>query len=430
MQDWLKGFHGANQAFPAVEIAVKAAVALALGLLVGFEREWSNKDIGVRTFAMTALLGLLATLLGPSLLLFGGSAVLIVIVFTNLRSLQTARKLEATTSTALAIVFLLGVLVGQGHLFTPVACAIIVAMLLALKPQLRAFAGGLAQQEVRSALLLGLLGFVIWPLLPDRFVDPWQLLQPREDWITVVVIACLGFLNYVLLRVYGSKGIYLTAMFGGLVNSTATVAELVSTLSGSDLVGLTVPVVLLTSVSMFIRNFIILAIFAPDAIRTAASPLVAMSLVAAYWVYRDRDKATDIENEVAIDVGSPVSLRKVSTFALLFLILQIVATLGQRWIGIAGFQIVSVLGGLFSSASTTAAAANMAMHGHVAQSQAGVAVVLTSISSALINLPLVQRQTKLRSQMRELVFSSALQVFIGTAILFLQARVVDLLWHG
>ena len=52
MQDWLKTFHGANPPFPAVEIAVKAALALALGLLVGFEREWSNKDIGVRTFAM------------------------------------------------------------------------------------------------------------------------------------------------------------------------------------------------------------------------------------------------------------------------------------------------------------------------------------------------------------------------------------------
>lgn len=427
MQDWLKVFHGANQPFPAMEIAVKMAVSLALGMLVGLEREWSNKDIGVRTFAMTALLGLLATLLGPSLLLFSGSAILIVIVFTNLRSLQTARKLEATTSTALAVVFLLGILVGQGHLFTPVACAIIVAMLLALKPQLRAFAGGLTQQEVRSALLLGLLGFVIWPLLPDRFVDPWQLLQPREDWITVVVIACLGFLNYVLLRVYGSKGIYLTAVFGGLVNSTATVAELVSTFSGSDLVGLTVPVVLLTSVSMFVRNFVILAIFAPDAIRTAAIPLVAMSLVAAYWVFRDRHRGTDLEKEVSIDVGSPVSLKKVSTFALLFLVLQIVATLGQRWIGNAGFQIVSVLGGLFSSASTTAAAANMAMHGHVAQSQAGVAVVLTSISSALINLPLVQRQPKLRSQMRELVFSSALQAIIGIAILFLQVRVLGLL---
>lgn len=183
MQDWLKVFHGGNPVFPALEIAVKTAVALALGLLVGFEREWSNKDIGVRTFAMAALLGLLGTLLGPPLLLLSGVAILVLIVFANLRDLQTARKLEATTSAALVIVFLLGVLVGQGHLFTPVACAIIVTMLLALKPQLRAFAGGLTQQEVRSALLLGLLGFVVWPILPDRFVDPWQLIQPREDCI-------------------------------------------------------------------------------------------------------------------------------------------------------------------------------------------------------------------------------------------------------
>jgi uncharacterized membrane protein (DUF4010 family) len=426
MHDWLKAFHGANQAFPVVEIAVKAAVALALGLLVGFEREWSNKDIGVRTFAMTALLGLLATLLGPSLLLFSGGAILIVIVFANLRSLQTARKVEATTSAALAIVFLLGILVGQGHLFTPVACAIVVAMLLALKPQLRAFAGGLTQQEVRSALMLGLLGFVIWPLLPDRFVDPWQLLQPREEWITVVVIACLGFLNYVLLRVYGSKGIYLTAIFGGIVNSTATAAELTSTLSDSGLVELTTPVVLLTSVSMFFRNFVILAIFAHGAVRTAALPLIAMTLVAAFWVYRDRHRAAEIDRDVTIDLGSPVSLKKVSSFAILFIALQIVATLGQRWIGNAGFQIVSVLGGLFSSASTTAAAANMAMHGNVSPSQAGIAVVLTSVSSALVNLPLVQRQAKLRPQMRELVFSSALQVIIGIAILCLQAHVVGL----
>src|ERR1700728_4737160 len=286
MEDWLRTFHGANEPFPAVEIAVKAAIALALGLLVGFEREWSNKDIGVRTFAMTALLGLLATLLGPSLLLFSGAAILILLVFANLRSLQTARKLEATTSTALAIVFLLGVLVGEGHLFTPVACAIIVAMLLSLKPQLRAFAGGLTQQEVRSALVLGLLGFVIWPILPNRFVDPWQLLQPREAWITVVVIACLGFVNYVLLRVYGSKGIYLTAILGGLVNSTASVAELSSTLSGTGLVSLTVPVVLLTSVAMFLRNVLILAIFAHHAITTAAGPLLAMTTVAAWWMLR------------------------------------------------------------------------------------------------------------------------------------------------
>lgn len=278
------------------------------------------------------------------------------------------------------IIFLLGILVGQGHLFTPVACSILVAMLLSLKPQFRAFAGGLSQQEVRSAIVLALLGFVVWPLLPDRFVDPWKLLQPREAWITVVIVACLGFVNYVLLRVYGSKGVYLTAILGGLVNSTS-VAELATTLPSAGLVSLTTPVVLLTSVAMFLRNVVILAIFAPVAVRTAAFPLLGMAAVAAYWVYRDRKKAEGLEGEVSLTIGSPVSLKKILKFAVLFLLVQVVATLGQRIMGGAGFQIVSVLGGLVSSASTTAVSANLAMHGSVTASQAGVAAVFTSMQA-------------------------------------------------
>jgi uncharacterized membrane protein (DUF4010 family) len=407
-------------------MAIKVAITLALGLLVGFEREWSNKDTGARTFAMTALLGLLGSLLGPNLLLLGGAAVLILIVFANLRSLQVGKKLEATTSVALLLIFMLGVLVGQGHLFTPVACSILVAMLLSLKPQFRAFAGGLTQQEVRSAIMLALLGFVIWPLLPDRFVDPWQLFQPREAWITVVVIACLGFMNYVLLRVYGSKGIYLTAILGGLVNSTAAVAELSSTLSATGLVSLTVPVVLLTSVSMFFRNVLILAIFAHSAIRTAAFPLLAMASVAAYWIYRNRKMAGQLDEGYSLTLASPVSLSKVMRFALLFLAVQVLATLGQRLLGSTGFQIVSALGGLVSSASTAAASANMALHGKVTSAQAGMAVVLTSMASALVDLPIVVRQAKNKLVTRDLALSSFLQVAIGIAALVLQAKFIHI----
>jgi uncharacterized membrane protein (DUF4010 family) len=407
-------------------MAIKVAITLALGLLVGFEREWSNKDTGARTFAMTALLGLLGSLLGPNLLLLGGAAVLILIVFANLRSLQVGKKLEATTSVALLLIFMLGVLVGQGHLFTPVACSILVAMLLSLKPQFRAFAGGLTQQEVRSAIMLALLGFVIWPLLPDRFVDPWQLFQPREAWITVVVIACLGFMNYVLLRVYGSKGIYLTAILGGLVNSTAAVAELSSTLSATGLVSLTVPVVLLTSVSMFFRNVLILAIFAHSAIRTAAFPLLAMASVAACWIYRNRKMAGQLDEGYSLTLASPVSLSKVMRFALLFLAVQVLATLGQRLLGSTGFQIVSALGGLVSSASTAAASANMALHGKVTSAQAGMAVVLTSMASALVDLPIVVRQAKNKLVTRDLALSSFLQVAIGIAALVLQAKFIHI----
>jgi hypothetical protein len=88
MQDWLRTFHGQNQPFPAPEIALKVAITFALGLLVGFEREWSNKDIGARTFAMAALLGLLGSFLGPIALLIGGLAVLLLIAFTNIRGIS------------------------------------------------------------------------------------------------------------------------------------------------------------------------------------------------------------------------------------------------------------------------------------------------------------------------------------------------------
>lgn len=423
MQDWLKLFHGQNPPFPAPEIALKVAITLAIGLLVGFEREWSNKDIGARTFAMAALLGLLGSLLGSIPLIVGGAAVLLLVVFANLRGLQVERKLEATTSLALTLIFLLGVLVGEGHIFTPVACSILIAMLLAFKPQFRAFAGGLSQQEIRSAILLALLGFVVWPLLPDRYVDPWHIIQPREAWIIVVVIACLGFMNYVLLRVYGSKGVYLTAILGGLVNSTASAAELASTLSATGLGSLTIPVVLLTSVAMFLRNVLILAIFAPAAVRTAALPLLAMTIVAGFWIYRDHRKAEKLESSPPLTLSSPISLAKVMRLALLFLAVQILATLGQRHLGGAGFEVVSVLGGLVSSASATAAAANLALHGIVTPEQAGVAAVLTSMASASMNLPMVQRQKGTRPAMRELMITSAFQIAVGVAVLVLQEQV-------
>jgi uncharacterized membrane protein (DUF4010 family) len=206
--------------------AVKVAVALGIGLLVGFEREWSHKDFGVRTFSLTALLGSLTAMISAPVMVMGMVATVLLAVLLNVRDIVATRTVEGTTSVALVVTFLLGALSGTGHLFTSVACAIVTTWLLSLKPQFQQFAGGVRAEEIRSAVLLGLFGFVIWPLLPDRYVDPWQLLQPREAWVTVVIVACIGFLNYVLLRVYGRRGVTLTAILGGLVNSTAAAAEL------------------------------------------------------------------------------------------------------------------------------------------------------------------------------------------------------------
>ena len=275
--------------FPPSEVAARIAVSLGIGLLVGIEREWSNKDLGIRTFALTALLGTIAALYGPPMAVVSSVGVFLIVIFANARSLLVDRSLEATTSAALLVIFVLGALAGEGHLFTPVASAILMTMLLAWKVELRRFAGGLQPAEIRSAVLLGLLGLVVYPILPDRFVDRWELVNPRQAWITVIVIAGIGFVNYVLLKLYGTRGVYVSGFLGGVVNSSAAAVELARPLgAGGTSSGVAVAALLLTIVAMFARNLLILVLFSPKAVLTAVGPIVAMTLLALIFVRRER----------------------------------------------------------------------------------------------------------------------------------------------
>jgi uncharacterized membrane protein (DUF4010 family) len=413
--------------FPPFEVAIKIAIAIGIGLLVGLERQWSQKDVGVRTFSITALLGCLSVLISMQLAEICLVGVIVLVAYMNGRSLLVDRSLEMTTSVALIVTFILGVLAGLGHLFTPIAAAILMTMLLAWKTELQRFAGDLKLSEIRGAVLLGLIGFVIYPLLPNRFIDSWQLLNPRQSWLIVIIVAGLGFANYVLLRIFSDRGLYYTAVLGGLVNSTATAAELSRTaLSGktasgeSAAGGTVVALVLLTSVAMFVRNLVILAIFSPASLSIAAWPLLAMTAGAAIFAWKQRDRGTAPVRSLRLD--SPVSLRHVLSLGALFVLMEIVGTIGARYMGRFGFLALSLLGGTVSSASATAAAATMAIHGKLSPEVAGVGTVFASIASALVNLPLVQRQSHDKRLTRNLAISSLLLVAAGLLVLAVRER--------
>jgi uncharacterized membrane protein (DUF4010 family) len=398
--------------FPATPIALKMAVAIGIGMLAGMEREWSNKDVGIRSFAIVALLGMLASLIGPNVVIAALLGVLLLVAFMNTRSILNDRSLEITTSAALILNYLLGVLVGLGHIFTPVAGAIVMTMLLAWKTELSRFAGGLQPSEIRSAVLLGLIGFVIYPVLPNRYVDPWQLFNPSDAWISVIAIAGIGFVNYLLLRIYSTRGLYLGALFGGLVNSSATVAELSTRLQQTGMVQRATTLCLLTTIAMFARNLILATIFSPASLSATLVPLLAMTLVAIFWVWRDRKIEEKIPGTLALT--SPISLTKVVWFGIVFIAIQIVGTLLTRYFGSYGMYATGIFGGLVSSASTTAAAATMAMHGKITPSLAGSATVLTSLASAAVNLPIVWRTIKDKAVVRTLAFKMA--TVLGTGI--------------
>lgn len=415
--------------FPHVQIALNMLLAIGVGLLVGLEREFASKDVGVRTYSLASLFGFLTGLIGLPFSGAGLVCVLFVTVYMNARSMMVNRSLEITTSVALLVTFCLGVLVSHGHVFTPVAASILMTLLLAWKSELAAFAHGLKLAEIRSAVLLGLITFVIYPLLPNHYVDPWELLNPKDAWITVMVLAGISFGNYILLKVYSTKGLYYSALLGGAVNSSAAVSEIATAVRvGGEVVPHALPILLMTTISMFIRNLVLLGLFEPTAIPMALAPLLGMSFMAAYFVWRARVRREVGTKPVPpLKVESPVAFVRVLKFGVLFVTLHAAGTLAQRYLGEAGLLSVSFVGGFVSSASTTAAAAKLAAEGQILARIAGVATILTSISSAFVNMPLVLQITKDRKLTKNLGYATLASILAGLALMALVAWIESLI---
>ncbi|UOE50642.1 DUF4010 domain-containing protein [Mucilaginibacter sp. SMC90] len=405
---------------PAGPIALKMAVAICIGMLIGMERKWSHKEAGIRTFSIICLLGMLSAVIGQNMIIGSMIGVFLLIIATNTRGLMTSKTLEITTSAALIVNYVLGVMVGLGHIFTPVAGAIVMTMLLALKSELNRFAGGLQLSEIRSAILLGLIGFVIYPIMPDRYVDRWDLFNPSDAWVSIIAIAGIGFVNYVFLRIFSTGGLYLGAIFGGLVNSSATVAEVSSRAESSGLTSKMTTLTLLTTIAMFGRNLLIATLFSPASITGTLMPLLAMTLVAAFFIFRDKvteGKAAEPTGTLKLD--SPIAVGKVLNFGLLFILIQVGGTLLTRFFGSYGLLATGLFGGLASSASTTAAAATMAMHGKITASLAGSVTIVSSLASAVVNLPIVWKTIKDKQVVRRLTIEIMAVIIVGITVVVL-----------
>jgi len=225
------------------------------------------------------------------------------------------------------------------------------------------------------------------------------------------VIAGVAFVNYVLLRLYGHRGLYWTAVLGGLVNNRAAIAELMGVASGTRLVS----VMLLATLAMFVRNIAILALFAPRALLTATGPLLAMAVVSLLLLTGQPSDEAGRD----LRLNSPISLRRVLSYGMLFLVIQAIGTLSARFFGNSGFMMASGITGMASSASASAAAANLSSLGGITPALAGTATVIASMTSALTNLPVVFKRVP-QALLARIAFSTSAQVVVGIAALAAQ----------
>jgi uncharacterized membrane protein (DUF4010 family) len=369
----------------------RLALALLLGLLVGVERERAGKETGVRTFGLAGLLGAAGGLASEALALAALALVGIVILGNIAGHIARGEELELTTAVALAVVTLGGVLSGLGYIFAATALGVGTAALLAWKQPLRGFALGLSESEVRAALIFGIIAFVVYPVLPDGYVDRWRLLNPRQAWLTVVLVSALGFVNYVLLRIYGVRGLVYGLFLGSLVNSSVAIAELAARLRKPDagLRGIVAPGVALANAAMLIRNIVLLALLAAPAALAAAPAFGLMLLASLAVAIALRPRRDPAALGTGLRQESPFSLQAALRFGALFLAIAVAGDLGQRALGTAGFFVVSAVGGIVSSASATATAATLAAQGKLTAEAAAIGAMLAAALSALLNVPLL-----------------------------------------
>jgi uncharacterized membrane protein (DUF4010 family) len=403
---------------------LRLAVAAALGLFIGFERERSEKAAGVRSFALLSLAAAVFVVLEqPLLLAVGGLLVVVLGGLLGARAIVGEREgLALTTTISMLVAYGVGALAAIGELVVAVAVGVVTALLLVSKRELHLLAERLSREEVRAAAQFAIIGFVVYPLLPAgeqsvSLAGTTVAVEPRIVWAMVVTVAGIGIVNYGAVRVYGGHGIAVTGFLGGLASSTAVVGSAVEHVrEDAAAAPYAVAAVLLGNAAMSLRNLAIALVFTLGAtvppltgVAVPLGVLAAGSVAAATAVVAGRDGSL----EVSLD--RPFTLRYVLGFGLLFLLVVVAGSLADSLFGTAGFYVTAALAGLVSSAGVTTSAVVLYRGGTMPAEEAAVGILVATAASLAVKVALTASAPDRRFALRVAGWSAAAALLAGIA---------------
>jgi uncharacterized membrane protein (DUF4010 family) len=329
-------------------------VALAIGLLMGLERERNPAaKAGLRTFALTALLGVLAAHLATELgelwlIAVGLFLVGAMIIAAYLRDPQPDSDPGTTTVAALMLCYGLGVMVWHDEIQLAVMLGIAATMLLYFKPELSGWSQHMTRRDLLSVLQFAVLSLIILPLVPNRNYGPYGALNPYQIWWMVVLIAGVGLAGYAALRLIGQqRGAVMLGLLGGLVSSTATTLAFSRHAHASkEMLPVAVIVIVLANLVVQVRLGVLAAVLAPGVLPQLLPVLIGGLLVgglgAAYGFRRLRPQG----ELPALAMVNPTELRTALGFGLMYAVVLLAAAWLYGWLGTRGLYAVALVSGL------------------------------------------------------------------------------------
>ena len=373
-------------------LILRLGLALAIGLLVGLERGWREREApegsrtaGIRTYGIAGLLGGTVAALAQAaqnVLLFPTAFLAFAGVFAwfKWREGEHDEDFSFTGVAAALAVFALGGLAVAGDHLAAAAGGAALAALLASREMLHGLLQRLSWIEIRSALILAVMTAIILPLLPDRTIDPWGGLNPREIWLFTLLAAALSYLGYIAVRVLGeARGLLWSTLAGSLVSSTVMTLSLArSAGDGRRLAG----AASLAAMVSILRVVVFTLLLSPAVLATAGPAALAAATVfgLAGWLMLSGMSAEDMPKN---QERNPFDLKPLLLFAAIYAGVALLSALSSRYFGAGSLAVTSGISGLVDVDAAVLSVLRLA-GGGISQADIGHAVLVALASNAVV----------------------------------------------
>lgn len=383
-----------------LDLALRFAAALGLGLLLGIERE-RKRDAelffgGVRTFALIALLGAVGAFMERALnqgwLIIAAFVALSALVIVSYATTAARGELGITTEISAMLAFIVGALCGWQHVGVASVATVVCLLLLTFKDFLHRLARRVELADIEATLTFAVISVIILPLLPNQNFGPPPLdvINPYKIWLMVVLIAGLNFLGYVLVKVLGNEhGLALTGILGGLVSSTAvTLSFSQRSRREPEMSSAFVLAIVIAWTIMFLRVVIMVGIInralaASLAVALGCMALAGLLVCLALWRRRAH------ETGVVAAGANPFELGEAIKFGLLFGIVTIVAKAAEVYLGATGLYLAGAVAGATDVDAIALSMANRATTTPESIKIAAYTIVIAVISNTLVKAGMV-----------------------------------------
>lgn len=374
-------------------------ISLALGLLVGIQREWAlDRLAGVRTFSMISLLGTLSAILAERLgswpYAIGGLGVLVSmvigsVVFQQVKSPE--EKSGLTTEIGMLLMYGIGALVHQGPTWLAASFAGALAFLLQYKIELQGIAKRLTRDELKAIMQFVLLSFVILPVLPDQVYGPYGVFNPHHAWLMVVLTVGVGLAGYIFYKFLGEKaGTFLGGVLGGLISSTATTLSY-SRQTKTDAYTLTqnALVILLAWTVLYARQAVLILVSAP-LFRAATVPLGVLFSVSTICILVSLRRTPRERTSLSVPQRNPTELQSALLFALAFSLILFASAFANEQFGQKGLMGVAIVSGLTELDAITLSISRLVQTGKIEVSAAIPVLIAAILSNAVVKVAIAR----------------------------------------